>query len=781
METVIEHTWPWPIWTALIGSLVLMAAVFLLYRREPAQVGRVAWWALLTNRLATCVLLVWILGGWQRQQHRTEPAQLVVAIDDSLSMGFADEYRELTAMKKLKDYVQAGKGQIQPQSKSLETPVNRFQLSRAILDHSRFGWLRWLEQNYRVKLRLIGDTVREVPEPVDGSLGKLSPNKAESRLGQGIRELLETQQGIPTAAFVLLTDGVTTAGPSITEAAETARRHGVPLYLVGMGGGQPPRDIRLADLIADDVAFAGDVVQVEVQLIAEGLAGKSTAVRLRHAKSGEVFAEQSVRIEKDSTRTPIRLNFQPQISGEIPLAIEASAVPGESDTANNRLTHSLRVSDVTIKVLMVQAYPSYEFRFLKNLISRATRPGDSSVKAFELTTILQESDSEHAEQDPTATKLFPTNREALDQFDVILFGDVDPTLLGRTAIDNLVTYVKDHGGSMVIMVGPRSTPYAYRDSALAQLFPFPASEVVPPAADQFTEPFRARLTAVGALSPACQLENLPADNAAAWNELPELYWFVEIPSLSPSARVLVEHPTRFTADRRPLPLISTQYVSAGRVVFHATDETYRWARVHGSDEYYSRYWLQTLRTLSRRKLLSGQSIAEVTTDRQQYQSGEAVQVRVVFRQRPSNLDDVTVTLEQPNGARQLATLQAKGTDLIFTASLKDLSPGTYRVSLAAPLLNPVPSPRSFAIVELAQEQVGVPLNAPEMQQAAKISGGKYYHWPNADRLFSELPSGQRVRIESLPPEPIWNSPLVAGLFVAMLTVEWLLRKRMGML
>jgi hypothetical protein len=37
-----------------------------------------------------------------------------------------------------------------------------------------------------------------------------------------------------------------------------------------------------------------------------------------------------------------------------------------------------------------------------------------------------------------------------------------------------------------------------------------------------------------------------------------------------------------------------------------------------------------------------------------------------------------------------------------------------------------------------------------------------------------------VRIEALPPEPIWNSPLVAALFVALLGSEWMLRKRWGL-
>ncbi len=778
LETVIESTWPWPLWTAVLGLLVLVAAAFLLYRREPAVVGRGWRSALFAARLVTCAVLVWMLGGWQRQQHRTEPAQLIVAVDDSVSMSFADEYRDPRATSKQKSLSQSNPAS----NKDAGLRISRFQLSRSILEHPRLGWLKWFDQNYRVKLRLVGDTAREVVADSPQPLRNIQPTRPASKLGQDVRDLLEAQQGIPTAAMILLTDGVTTAGPTLSEAAETARRQGIPLYLIGIGGGQPPRDVRLADLLADDVAFAGDAVQVEVQLLADGLQAGKTTVRLKRADTGEVLAEQAVAIEKDSVRLPIRLTFRPQAVGTLPLVVEAAPVPGESDTANNRVTHSLLVNDVAIKVLLIQAYPSYEYRFLKNLLSRATRPSDPAVKAFELTTIQQDADREHAEQDASAARLFPVTRDELYAFDVVLFGDVDPTLLGRAAIDNLVAFVREHGGSIVFLAGPRFTPNAYRETALTQLFPFQMSTVTAPASLPVTEPFNARLTTVGALNPACQLENSPTENAAVWAALPELFWCLDIPSPSAGARVLVEHPTRTGPDRRPLPLILTQYVNAGRVVFHATDETYRWARFHGSDQYYARYWLQTLRALSRPKLLAGQSLAEVTTDRQQYLAGDEVQLRVRFRHEQTDLDSVSVTLVQSNGARQSVTLRrTTANSSLFTAGVRDLPSGGYRVSLTSPLLDPAPLTRSFTVAGLPQEQIGVPLNTTEMQQAAKVSGGRYYDWYNADRLLRDLPRGQRVRVESLPPEPIWNSPLVVGLFVAMLTVEWLLRKRIGML
>jgi hypothetical protein len=47
-------------------------------------------------------------------------------------------------------------------------------------------------------------------------------------------------------------------------------------------------------------------------------------------------------------------------------------------------------------------------------------------------------------------------------------------------------------------------------------------------------------------------------------------------------------------------------------------------------------------------------------------------------------------------------------------------------------------------------------------------------------LLAGLPPGRPVRIQTLPPRPIWNHPLVGLLLVGLLTAEWLLRRRSGL-
>ena len=121
------------------------------------------------------------------------------------------------------------------------------------------------------------------------------------------------------------------------------------------------------------------------------------------------------------------------------------------------------VQSATIaKVLLVQAYPNFEYRYLKNMLER-----DSTII---LRTVLQEADLEYASEDPSALSVFPVRRDKLSEdddgalfyYDCIVFGDVNPAFLSTVVMNNLADFVQEQGRGIVFMAGQRFTPTAAR-------------------------------------------------------------------------------------------------------------------------------------------------------------------------------------------------------------------------------------------------------------------------------------------------------------------------------
>jgi hypothetical protein len=221
------------------------------------------------------------------------------------------------------------------------------------------------------------------------------PLHASSRLGAGLRTILENQRGRPTAAVVMFTDGITTEGRTLSETANYAQRMEIPLFLVGLGDDKPAKDVRLTDLMAEEVVFVGDLAHFDAKFSAPGFEGKSITFQLTRSGDATPLATRQVVVGRASDSQSVRLSYRPLEVGDYEFAVEAVPPPGDNSSENNRLVRNVSVRDETIRVLYVQEYPSFEYRYLKTLLERGLkRSGDGTEKAIDLTVILQEADLE---------------------------------------------------------------------------------------------------------------------------------------------------------------------------------------------------------------------------------------------------------------------------------------------------------------------------------------------------------------------------------------------------
>ncbi|MCH7727454.1 MAG: hypothetical protein IH991_13375 [Planctomycetes bacterium] len=165
-----------------------------------------------------------------------------------------------------------------------------------------------------------------------------------------------------------------------------------------------------------------------------------------------------------------------------------------------------------------------------------------------------------------------------------------------------------------------------------------------------------------------------------------------------------------------------QFVGAGTVVFHATDETHRW-RFRVGDKYFSRYWIQTIRYLARSKLLGKSRQAQLTSERRQYRRGETVHLRARFFDEtlaPAQDDGVTIVLEREQGNRRHVKLRRDAASRgIFEATLTNLAEGEFRGWLATPKLDGKPPSLNFTVVAPPGERARQEMDAADIASSAR--------------------------------------------------------------
>ena len=128
-----------------------------------------------------------------------------------------------------------------------------------------------------------------------------------------------------------------------------------------------------------------DVVNFEMKLTASGYAGKKVTVVLHEAGKTDPLAEVEVTAGSDGQSQQVRLPYRPRKVGHFRYVVEVTPQDGELQTENNRQIRAVEVRKEKIRVLLAQAYPNYEFRYLRSMLGR-----DDTM---ELHTVLQDADA----------------------------------------------------------------------------------------------------------------------------------------------------------------------------------------------------------------------------------------------------------------------------------------------------------------------------------------------------------------------------------------------------
>lgn len=770
-------------WSQVITFAVVffgIGLIYLLYRRER---GIPAWgrWTLTALRCLLFLLGLVTVNELVLAIDRTGLPHLAIMVDDSASQALADQYSDAE--------VAAAVEKITGASGSALKELPRIEIAKRWIVRDSGSLLTRLQKNHRLKLYALGSTTRLVadvdkPEQVATAVEevkKMAPDSTESRLGDGVKQVLSELRGIPPTALIVLTDGQTTDGDTLVKAAEQARRADVPLYLVGLGDPQPPKNIELADMEVDDVAFVDDVIPFSARLTSQGFAGEELTLRLSEqtTPNGQprLLTTKTVKAPPDGRAIRIpELDHRPRETGEITYIIESVPKDREQSTADNRVTRKVTVKKEKLKVLLVDGQPRYEYRYLKNFLER-----DETIQ---LSALLLSSDPEYADQDNAAVPVFPTNRDDLFSYDVVILGDVPPGFLTPTQMKNLVDFVTIKGGGLIQIAGQGSAPLAYKGTPIEDLLPVELADARDPtrgaAADDLAA-FRPRLTLEGRSSPIFRFGNDEAASMTIWDGLQELYWYMDAPRKKPAAVVLAEHPTAVGSDG-PLPLLLYQFAGSGKVYYQGLDDTWRW-RFRVGDKYFGRYWIQLIRFMARNKLM-GNRQAELIADRARYQRGDMVQLRVRFV-NPASIpagNSVRIELARPGLPPRLIDLpKVAGSKNLFQTGMNTLPEGSYTARLLPPpVLDPPVPPAAFVIEPPASERARPSMNRDELTQAARISGGRFFTAAGLDTLIGTLPPPAKVPLDTDPPIPVWNSWPVFLLFLLILLAEWLLRRRLEM-
>jgi len=799
---------PW----MLFGFALFAASwIAVLYRREKTTVPRRIVLGALRGTLVALIVAVMCGPSLVLQRNRVEPSFVALLLDTSMSMAAKDTFRS----RDLAEVMKRGAGL---PAQTEVSGFSRLDLARMALTRDDAAPIRTLLAHNGIQLFTFSASTEaggiatsvDAAEAFAASLPPLIADGPSSDIPAAILRVVEQAQGRRLAAIVLVSDGQATQATNLKDALDTAADRQVPVFALRIGSPDPVFDIEVGPLRAQESVFANDILAVEVQVSSRGLSEEmEVQVRLVDERTSGVAVTETVSLGPQSASANVELRTKPTQPGRHTYRVEVVPRPGETTAENNVERIAVLVLENRLRILYVDGYPRFEYRYLKNALIREP--------TIELSVLLLEADDQFVQEGTDPIRRFPETPEELNRFDVVLFGDVDPRggWLTSAQMNMLLDYVGNEGGGFGLIAGERAAPHRFADTPLEKLVPVRIDTAF---LGRYERPlitgFRVEITPEGRRSRLFRFTADRDSNNRLLGTLPEIFWLARTLGARPGASVLAEHPGIRT-DYGLMPVIVTGRYGAGKLFFQATDDTWRW-RHHTGELLHDAYWVQVARELMPASKVARDRRYALRTDRRVYEYGATVRasvevfdaellaqlrevVEVELAESAAPAGQVSMELErdpaarsrdaaQPGrstGGRMVSKIELHRTgeeSNLFEGAFVPAKPGSY--VLDAPDIAQKPG-ETRPSVAIRVERPDIEFRRPQadhetLERIAVATDGRLV---DLDRLNDEFASVQdrSVQIPDDVTEPLWDSKLVLILFVLIISTEWVLRKAFGLL
>lgn len=663
-----------------------------------------------------------------------------------------------------------------------------------------------------------------------------APSGRSTNLAAALRHVNDHLNTGEPATVVLLSDGRHNNGGDVVEPARLLASRGVRVFTVALGSTQVAADATVEQLDAPDWVYHDDTLRASALLRLDGLANRPVVVDFYRGDAK--IDSRTLTPGADHTTQVVRFNDKPPEAGVFEYSVRIAPLPEESVKENNRLGTRVAVKKDKLAVLVIEDMPRWEYRHLVNYLSR-----DQRVKLQ--TVLLQPARVENVGR-PTPVRASPKNEgveaQLLPQrpadwaaFDLVILGDVPKEALTDADQRNLAAAVRDRGTTLLLVAGPFNMPQRFAGAPLEGLVPVEltgqwTSEAL---ADHLKSGFSPAIAPEGQSSILSQFTIDESENASLWSALPAWYWHSALTVAKPAANVVWIINERTAGQRAvgataPAPepgaeigsggrdrtLLSTMSVGMGRVMYLASDSTWRMRQVSGQNPH-ERFWGQVIRWVVDNELPAGGKLARFGTDKPKYVAGEPVivtarllgedfsplagqKLKVVARATPAGDTPGLAAPGESKDVAEAALSPLPDAPGYYRATLGGLPAGRVELSLVGDAVeqllakDPAVSQKTLAVdvqSRLSVEQRNVNTDRATMGRIAEASGGVALDGPYADVLAASVPklNYQTERVEqaglfTAPTEEYARASHWAFLaaFVVLAGAEWIIRKSAGL-
>ncbi|MCS6903913.1 MAG: hypothetical protein RML72_04280 [Bacteroidia bacterium] len=261
------------------------------------------------------------------------------------------------------------------------------------------------------------------------SIDSVSYNFSGTQLGEVLKTTFDNYTNQNLGAIVLISDGISTGGINPLYAIENSS---VPIYTVLIGDTTEPRDLLIESINFNELTYKNTITPIQVSIRGLGIEQENVEVQL--LKDGKLLQKQNVVVSKASNIAKVNFEVQLEKAGLQTFSVVINRIENEISYQNNQQVFFIKVLDTRLKIALLAGAPHPDLGALYKCLRRDDR--------YALKEFIRKNESEFYEP--------PTN---LNEFDLFIFHNFPSSSNDRPILEQIYAICKSKKTPIIHLIG----------------------------------------------------------------------------------------------------------------------------------------------------------------------------------------------------------------------------------------------------------------------------------------------------------------------------------------
>ena len=622
----------------------------------------------------------------------------------------------------------------------------RFNKAKDILNHKIFNYL---SMNFNLQYFLFSRELK--PSDKQNILLAKSPEGDITDIGGA---LLKTalSGGEYMHNIVLLSDGINNVYHDMPRIANQLKKKNIKIYSIQLDQDENIKDISLMDIESPFEINVNTKLNLKIKI--NSIRYHSTPLTIKTYINDKLYSTKTVNIKAGLNKRIIPVIIKNM--GINKITMTCSSMPDESILLNNSKTIFIRTIKSKFKVLLIYGQPSFEYKFLK--LAMETDPNILSDTYLKIKNNLG-------------------NIENLTKYDLVIIGNIRYKDIPVNLVDKLVYYANHKSGAMLFLGGKNSFESGdYHTSKLKNIIPVAWGR----SGGFIKSDFTLKLSSSGINSSAMQIISDINRLQEYWDNLPPCNLINVIKKVKPGTDIIA------VSSKNPdLIVLALGTYKRARIGIFSAYPTWKWGFLNVgmgySENPFDIFWQQFIRHMISFNLEK----INLFTNKLEYNKNEDIFTTLTFfdeNYKPIRQSKIPAVLfkkvkNEYHKINSFYLYPSSATKGVYETITSAKEYGEYKIGID---MGKYKAKTFFLIKNPEEELFNLKADNRLLDSLYDITGGKYLK-PHEINQIKNLIKRKEIKRKIKKEKNFWSNWFLLILVIGLLSTEWYIRKKNGLM